>query len=435
MMPRLLKMTTLLLGIATAATLLCAEARVLAADRHKKADDAAVRPGITGSQPPAFSIPVEPLGFYPPGAYYRGQRESLVSLDFLDENRLLFTFRAPGLIRRTQFGADVRQIRALVLSLPDGSVEAEARWMLHDTERYLWMQRDGHFILRDGDTLKEGNASLALTPLLHFPGPVQWLQMDPTQQYLVTDSLEPSGAKPKSGEVDSPVTAQASVTLGNDDSQGESNTVLRIMRRESGKVMLVSRVRGVVQLPISPDGYLEALPSSGRAWTLNLNYFTGDGKVLSKLESACQPPLTFLSRTVALANTCSPQGGRRLVAVSTDGRRLWDAPSVPTQVWPLLITSPDGSRFARETLIVAHPVDVFAPLDFDDVNGQLVEVYDAAEGRRELMVPANPVLDGGGNVAFSPSGQRVAVLNAGAIQVYDLSKPAPASPENGHQAP
>src|SRR5258708_2413548 len=46
------------------------------------------------SQPPAFAIPVEPLGFFAPGAIYQGERESLVSLDFLDENRLLFTFHA-----------------------------------------------------------------------------------------------------------------------------------------------------------------------------------------------------------------------------------------------------------------------------------------------------------------------------------------------------
>ena len=50
--------------------------------------------------PPTFSIPVEPLGFAVPGSIYLGQRNALASLDFLDENRLLFTFRVPGLIRR-----------------------------------------------------------------------------------------------------------------------------------------------------------------------------------------------------------------------------------------------------------------------------------------------------------------------------------------------
>jgi len=40
------------------------------------------------TNPPAtvFTIPVGPLGFTAPGSIYLGQRNSLVSLDFLDEN-------------------------------------------------------------------------------------------------------------------------------------------------------------------------------------------------------------------------------------------------------------------------------------------------------------------------------------------------------------
>jgi hypothetical protein len=39
----------------------------------------------------------------------------------------------------------------------------------------------------------------------------------------------------------------------------------------------------------------------------------------------------------------------------------------------------------------------------------------------------SPVLDAGGNVAISPSGRRVAVLNAGAVEVFELP-PAPPLP-------
>jgi hypothetical protein len=72
---------------------------------------------------------------------------------------------------------------------------------------------------------------------------------------------------------------------------------------------------------------------------------------------------------------------------------------------------------------VTHPVDAFSPLNFDDVKSQLVEVYDAASAKCALKASASPVLDGGGNVAISPSGNRVAVLDAGAIQVYELAAP------------
>ena len=63
------------------------------------------------------------------------------------------------------------------------------------------------------------------------------------------------------------------------------------------------------------------------------------------------------------------------------------------------------------------------------MKSQLVEVYDAASGKLALKASVSPVLDGGGNVAISPSGRRVAVLDAGAIQVYELPPP-PAMPES-----
>jgi len=82
-------------------------------------------PRVRATVQPAFTIPVEPLGFTAPASFYLGTRVSVASLDFLDENHLLFTFRVPGLIHRDPrdlSGSDPgqeRQIRALVLRLPD----------------------------------------------------------------------------------------------------------------------------------------------------------------------------------------------------------------------------------------------------------------------------------------------------------------------------
>jgi hypothetical protein len=87
--------------------------------------------------------------------------------------------------------------------------------------------------------------------------------------------------------------------------------------------------------------------------------------------------------------------------------------------------APNGLRLAQETLAVTHPVTAYSPLDRDDVKGQQVRVFDAANGKVALEAPASPALDAGGNVAFSPSGRRVAVLNAGAIQVFELPAPPP----------
>lgn len=408
--------------------------------RHKAdAGGPAAPKGPASSLPPAFVIPVDQLGFFNPGQFYLGQRESLVSLGFLDENRILFTFRAPGLIHRANPANDgERQIRAEVLTLPQGTIETEALWTLHDRERYLWMLRNGRFLLRDADSVKEGDARLDLKPLLQFPGSLLLLDMDPAQQFLVTNSEEPEDKKPQVGQVGSPATATADVTADNQNGpdqngSGQRDIVLRILERASGKVMLVSRVRAEVHLPIDSEGYLEMLRGSGKDWVLNFNYFTGGSKVLGKLESSCQPPVQFVSSSEVLVNACAMGNGRRLVAFSTKGQKLWEAPSPATQIWPILVIAPDVSLVARETLTVDHSIEDFGhPLSTGDIKGQWVEVFDAIEGKLLLKAPASPILDAGGNVAFSPSGRRVAILNEGAIQVYEL--PGPVSPGAPPQA-
>jgi len=373
------------------------------------------------SFPAAFDIPVEPLGFSAPGAIYLGQRNVLASLDFIDENRLLFTFRVPGLIHREpgeHDWAEERQIRAVVLSLPTGTVAGEALWTVHDRVRYLWMLKDGHFLLRDKDGIEEGDATLALKPYLHFPGALKWMEVDPTEQYLVTNSREP--AQPKNGDMGSPVTGQINMTVDGENPSAPE-MVVRILKRDSGKVMLVSRTRSLVHLPINGDGYVESLRGGGDWWTLNLNFFDGGMKQLGRLVSTSAPNFDFVSQTELLATACDALGGYKIVALGTDGRHLWEDASSAQAVRPLLVMGPDGTRLARETLVVNHSVSAYAPIDSEDIRGQLVRVFDAANGKVLLEAPANPPLDAGGNVAISPSGKRVAVIDAGAIQVFDLS--------------
>ena len=385
------------------------------------------RPEPLASQAAAFAIPVEPLGFFAPGAIYEGQRESMVSLDFIDEDHLLFTFHAPGLIRRegNPAAGNERQIRALMLELPAGTVTAEALWTFHDRGRYLWMLNDGRFLLRDANDIQIGDASLDLKPLLHFQGPVLWLEMDPAQDLMATDSREPVGTKPQPGSVPGSATASAWLTPDEEQPSGQPDIVLRILQFNTGQVMQVSRTRATVHLPINSEGYVETLRGKGREWVLNLHYFKGGNRIIGKLDSMCAPAVEFVSDPEVLITTCNPDNSRWMVAMSTDGKRLWNAVKPPTQIWPRLIMAPNGLRVARETLTVTHPVDTYSPLSFDDVKGQWIEVYDAITGKVDLTAPASPILDGGGNVAISPSARRVAILDAGAIKVYELPSSRP----------
>jgi hypothetical protein len=397
------------------------------------------------SLPPAWSIPVAPLGFKAPGAIYLGSRNALATLDFLDENHLLFTFRVPGLLHRdTTNGqdSDERQIRAVVLTLPQGTVEAETLWTVHDRVRYLWMLKNGHFLLRDRNKLLVGDPALVLKPFLDFPGPLLRLELDPAQKFMVTNSREPVAEPQKPGLGPSPgspatgpghwsggpSTAQTSVTSDEDSDTAEGDhpeMVVRILRRESGEVMLVSRVRSIIHLPINSTGYIENLRGRGTQWVLNLGYFTGGSRMLGSVDSACEPDDNFVSEQEILVTGCGPGGESKLIAMSTEGRTLWVSQAPSTEIWPQLTVAPNGSRLAWATLDVNHAVNSYASIGAEDVKEQSVTVFDAASGDIALVTPLAPILDAGGNVAISPSGRRVAVINAGAIQVFELPPPPP----------
>jgi hypothetical protein len=417
---------------------------------------------------PIASIPLVPLGFTAPSTNYLGTRNTFVSLDFLDEDRVLFTFRVPGLIHRdlkTGQESSERQIRAVVLKLPQGTIEAEALWTVHDRVRYLWALKDGHFLVRDRDSLLQGDASLTLKPFLEFPGSLLWIELDPAQQFLVTNSREAIAApqkteapaadgssttgsisgqvsgqlsdpvsnpvsSPVSNQVSSPATASATVTTDQNDAateEGRPELVVRILRRESGEVMLVSRVRSAVHLPINNVGYLENLRSRAMGWVLNLSYFTGGSKMLGSVETACDPDDEFLSQDEILITGCSSDGASKLVAMTTEGKNLWIAQAPETEMWPHLTVAPNGSRLAWTTLDTSHTVGMFAPMDSEDVKEQSVTIFDAATGDVAFVSPLSPILDAGGNVAISPSGRRVALLNDGNLQIFDLPPP-PALP-------
>ena len=406
--------------------------------------------------PPSLSIPVTPLGFAPPAAFYLGDRFAQVSLNFLDENTLLFTFRVPGLIAREPVAPgeplqDQRHIRALTLSLPEGKVTAEALWVLHDYSRYLWVLKGGRFLLRDRNSIQIGDASLHLEPYLRFPGPVSLIELDPEQSLLVADTSEPPASDRTTEsrderEVDSASQSSAAATIASngrldlDFQKAGTSTqgLVRILDMDTRKVMLFSRVNGTVHLPVDGEGYYAALRGKETNWMISFEHFKGASTPLGWVESTCNPALEALAPGVVLASACTATGARRLTVLTRNREiehaRLWDISLSPTKVWPLVEHSTDGLRLARATLEVSHPIGPYSPLDDSDIRGQSVQVYDVSTGKVELTVPASPILDAGGNFALSPSGKRFAVLYSGAIQIFDLPPPPPLPAQLAFQA-
>lgn len=415
--------------------------------KSKHAGQSTVPEGPKPSIPPSFTIPVDTLGFAPPGPIYTGQRVTMASLDFLDEDHILFTFRVPGLLKRDpNYASDEdsgeRQIRALVLSLPSGNIVSEDLWTLHDHERYLWTLGNGRFLLRNGNELSEGDLTLKLRPTLRFPGPVSSLYLDPQAKFLATNSHEPAQKTQTAPSATNAVVNPAQKTQFDDITtqtgdelapnglkQAEQPTpeenIIRILNHDSGKVLLFGRTASPVRLAINSTGYLQPLRQLGRSWALQLYHFSGGQNRITFVDSNCLPWLDFISDTEIMATLCDTADSTRLLALTTDGRELWHTNSPSGTIWPQIARSLNGLRLARESLAVNHPVNASAPLDPEDIKAQRITVYDAATGHVVLTAYASPILSEGGNLALSPSGRRAAILNNGQIQVWNLDLPPP----------
>ncbi|HTA79444.1 MAG TPA: hypothetical protein VK720_07845, partial [Terracidiphilus sp.] len=166
--------------------------------------------------------------------------------------------------------------------------------------------------------------------------------------------------------------------------------------------------------------YLEAVHEKLDQWHLTLHRFSGEDQWIGHVESTCLPTAFFASESEVLVAGCTEGHIPKLMAVSA-GQQIWQDETPIAIVPPLFAFSRDGSRFARETIVFKHPPSSSEEtLWINTVKGQVVRVFDSATGKVVMETPISPTFDAGGNIAFSPSGRRLAVVNEDAIQVFDL---------------
>ena len=373
---------------------------------------------------PAIVIPVEPLGYGPPGELYLTMRYSQVSLDFVDAAHLLFTFQKKGLLRHTADELpddDDQLIHAVVLELPEGKQTASADWRMHDRQRYLWPLGAEAFLVRERDSLFVTDSSLALRPYGGFSGHLVGVQVSPGGELLVAETEEPDKQEITPDK-------QAGNTPGKVGTPSRPANgkpfLLQVFRFKDRVLIARSRVRRPTNLAMNSNGFVESLEGKPNQWTLSLTPLTEGASAASapfaELSSACQPILTFISADTILAIRCTPSYEHLAAGLTLDGKMLWEHKWQSKRVWPMMEHSRDGSRFAEG--ILTGPGGAADPrtLGSNDISGQRVDVFNTASGKLLLSVPASPVYDAGQNFALSADGRRFVILHGGALEIYDL---------------
>ncbi len=369
---------------------------------------------------PAVSIDVGALGYKPPGAFYLTYHLSSAAMGFFDDDHLLFTFRIGGLLTRVPgdpAGDEDQEIQALVLDLKTGEAVQEAKWRMHDRSQYLWPFKDGKFLVRQRDSLFVTDQGLQLEPFLTFRDGIRAVQVSADRKMMVVETSDP----------DKPHEPLGPKRLG--DLQP-----VKVMIYPLGeKTPLVeSEGNSATLLPLMGDGLLDLLEGKGQgSWVMRDVPFQGAPRIVAQVKSSCTPSARPLSASVVLMVGCYNDGDdRQVIAVSTDGDgELWRDRWQNRFVWGWFDSAANGSRFLYESVQVSRPISTFDALYPDDVQAQMVGVYDTESGKLVLVKDASPVLTAGQNVALSPDGKRFAVLRNGAVEIYDLPPVTPAAPK------
>jgi len=380
---------------------------VAVAAKHEKTDTPA----------PAIRIATGPFDYHPLSSFYLMSRTSSSSLDFIDAQHLLFTFRATGLMKRLpecQPDDEDQLIRALVVRVPDGKIERSTEWRLHDRGRYLWALGNGKFLVRKQDELFITDPSLELRPFLSSTTPLRLIKLAPDARLvLVETDLERHTPEEHKRLVEA--------AKAEDLPPPREDVQIAIFRVEDRRVVLRARALNVTDLPIISNGYIETLSAQGDHWMLRYRPFEGEPTVITDVASSCRPSESPLNDETTVVNLCSERGDDHLYqAISLSGKKLWTYRWDSHYIWPTSASSESGTRIAFSTLRVTHSVNSRDPIDETDLQQQRVEVLDVETGRLELTQFATPVLSAGQNYALSPNGDRFAVLRDNAIEIYDL---------------
>ncbi len=349
---------------------------------------------------PEARIPVEPLGYLPPGPLYLLSRMSFSSLDFADSSHLLFTFHETRLLRRVEdpdSSEDDQMIHAVVLSVPQGQVSAAADWLMRDRGRYLWPLSNGRFLVRRRNSFSITDESLELRGLARTPTPLRATEVSPDGRLLVVeDDYErhtPEQHEKLAGE---------SARLG--EPPPREDTEIALMDVETKTVETAFRVEQPIVLPVTSSGYLAVREEKENDYLIRFVPFHGQQVTLGTVASTCTPSETFLNAKALMIESCGPDSDDAyLDAWTIDGKKLWRGRRDGHAVWPTLARAQNGSRFAVGLLQATHPINLADSLDDEDVKQQLVQVFDTETGKLLLSTNASPILSAGQNFALSPT--------------------------------
>lgn len=385
---------------------------------------------------PSVRISLDSLDFQPQSPQFLLAGNSMLTLHYVDNNHLLFTFGVHRLMERIANDPpddEDRMVEAVLVELPSGRVLARTDWRLHDSGQYLWNLGHGRFLLRIHDTLTTFAplANLASgrpfqqRSLLMTDRKIGVLLLSPESDLLIVESAAkkprtPDPVTPLFGPTPKPSEAEQ------DDPGSIALTFYWLSLPGSGdqvRVALagVARANHFGDLAAMSAGTLGTVDEGRQHWGFDFKPFKGKAKELAPFDSTCHPRPQFVSSSEFVAfgchNTDSPTvlGGFNL-----NGDEMWEQNLYGDYVASSMSFAPQSGRFALGRVLGEGSADGLQQIAGGALTGQTVTVYQTESGKQLLHIDCSPIARAGENFALSPDGMSLAVIRENALEVYSL---------------
>ena len=362
-------------------------------------------------------LDLSPIGYQQFSEMARRSGAVNLSLDFIDHDRVLFTFNSKKLFQRRADCPsmhDDRMVHAAVLDASTGRALAQADWYLHDSRRYVWPLGSGRILLRRLNSLFVVDADLRETPLWTSPKDLLWVSATPDGKQIITETMD--DVAPQSAVSKTKQGAKPRVQIEFRDT--ESMAVQRVIHSDK---------------PTNIEALSSGLASviagfSGKVWLVRFGPSEQQRANIARVRTRRIPDVLYLgSNTLLIGRDSSSGSGYSVSAFTVTGNRLWRQHWNTHRYEPALARSEDGSRFAISTLMLVGAPQAPADENPSQQEGleQRIEVFDTASGTHVFSATGSPIVLHGQNYALSPDGSRFAVLRGTQIDVHDLPPMTP----------
>ena len=363
-------------------------------------------PASPADSKPTREIDLAKLGYQGLSAESRLMTTANVTINFVDDTHVLFTFNPKKLFQRDPAcppSHKDRIIQAQVIDVGTGKVVRQASWYLHDERRYLWSLGDGKFLLRKLDSLYVLDQDLHESLLMASPKPLLWSGVTPDGKQIMLET-----AVDASGKVKDPAKAKVRIDFLDAKSLAIERTI---------------RISQVMPLDATSLGFGDAVRSTeGKVWLVRFGSGAKDRSYITRVRSRCIPDIKFPTNNTMFVGRCSAEGSDYSVSVFTlTGHFLWREKWNQHRYEPIMERSEDGSRVAISTLMGTAADGTALPEDQDWPQvQQSFRILDAATGMPVLTTKSASAILKGQNFTLSPSGTQFAVLDESALELFDL---------------